>query len=387
MSETVPFVTMAKPIGSFCNMSCEYCYYLHADNGEDFANIRMSDSLLETYIRDYIAQCGGEVVSFTWHGGEPTLAGLDFYEKVMELEKKYLPEGKQCWNNLQTNALLINEDWCRFLKKHHWDIGVSIDGTRYVHDLYRHDAGGNGTYERVQKAVKLLEKNGIHPDLLCTVTADTARNGKAVYTALSAFRTGWIQFIPIVRRDSEGNVTPDSVTPELYGKFLKDVFREWIRHDLGKTNVQIFAETSLVLAGGHSNVCWFSETCGNVLIVERDGGVYSCDHFVDQEHKLGSLPADSLAALAAGEKQRQFGNSKRDSLTQKCRNCPWLHICHGCCPKDRFLVNEDGEPGQYYLCEGLRDFFAYAVPQLEEAMDLSRKGKSPQEIMTLLRRK
>ena len=375
---TASFVTMAKPVGSFCNMRCKYCYYLNADNGEDFTNIRMPADLLEQYIRDYIASSPGDTVSFTWHGGEPTLAGLDFFEEAVRLQKKYLPKGKTCWNNIQTNGLLLDEKWCSFLQREKFDIGVSIDGNRYVHDLYRVDAGDQGTYERVSKAVKMLKDHGIYPDLLCTVTEDTAHSAKAVYQSLRSFHTGWIQFIPIVRYDAQGHTTPDSVTPQSYGRFLKEVFREWIRHDLGKTNVQIFAETALVLSGQKPNVCWFAETCGNVLITERDGSVYSCDHFVDRYHKLGNIRDTSLAELASSPAQIAFGMRKQE-VSERCKSCPYLFICSGGCPKDR-----DRETNVYYLCEGLYAYFEYAVPLLKQAMQLSREGKNSAEIMKIL---
>ncbi len=276
---------MAKPVGSYCNMSCTYCYYLHADNMQDFSTLRMSDEVLETMIRSYLSSLACHAGSITWHGGEPTLAGLDFFAKALEIEKKYLPSGRYCWNAIQTNGLLINDDWCDFLKKNRFDVGLSIDGTKFVHNSYRSDAGGNDTYDQVLKAAERMKKHGILPDLMCTVTSETAQNAKSVYQTLRSMHTGWIQFIPIVRRDQTGNVTADSVTPQLYGKFLKTVFKEWFFHDLGKLNVQLFAETSLALSNQNANVCWLKEKCGDVIVVEKDGSVYSCDHFVDQAHK------------------------------------------------------------------------------------------------------
>lgn len=378
------FSVMAKPTGSLCNMQCSYCYYLNADNGS--APPRMSDDILETYIRSYIEAIDGDTISFTWHGGEPTLAGLDFYRKAIAFQKQYLPKGKQCWNNLQTNGLHLDDEWCRFLKENHFDVGVSIDGTRYIHDLYRKDTQGNGTWERVKDNILRLKKYGIKADLLCTVTSDTAQNGKSVYQALRKLDTGWIQFIPIVRR-TENGVTEDSVTPQLYGRFLKDVFREWASHDMGKVNVQLFSETALVLAGGTPNVCWLAEKCGTVLIVERDGGIYSCDHFVDQKHLIGNLKTDNLRDLINSDVQQNFGNAKRDSLVQECRACPYLKICGGGCLKDRFSVSSDGEPGQYYLCKGLLQYFDYAVPLFQKAMDYSRRGYTSAKIMQELFRK
>ena len=375
------FTIMAKPVGSLCNMRCSYCYYLAADNGD--APMHMDDEVLETYIRSYMEEAEGDVISFTWHGGEPTLAGLDFYRKAVELQKKYLPSGREVWNNIQTNALLLDEEWCRFLKENRFDIGVSIDGTRFLHDLYRKDAAGNKTYEKIAKNLAALKKYGVRADLLCTVTSDTAKSPKAVYQTLRALDTGWIQFIPIVRRIG-GEVTEDSVTPEGYGKFLKGVFREWAAHDMGKVNVQLFSETALVLAGGKPNVCWLAETCGNVLVVERDGGIYSCDHFVDRHHLVGNIMTDHFKDVLESETQKQFGRRKKDALTSQCRACPYLNICGGCCPKDRFALSNEGEPGQYYLCPGLLQYFDYAVPLLKKAMELSAKGYSSSAIMKQL---
>ncbi len=374
---------MTKPAGALCNMQCSYCYYLHT-HGSDMAGAVMDDDTLELYIRTYIGAVKENVVSFTWHGGEPTLAGLDFYRKAVSLQKKYLPQGKDCWNNLQTNGLLLDDAWCSFLKENHFDVGISIDGTKFVHDLHRHDTAGSPTYERVASSVKRLQRHGIQPDLLCTVTMDTVSAAKSVYKTLAGFHTGWIQFIPIVVVQENGELTEESVTPQAYGKFLKDIFREWIRNDLGKGNVQIIAETALALSGKKPNVCWFAETCGDVLIVEKDGSVYSCDHYVDADHYLGNIRETELGVLAECEQQKAFGNAKKDTLAKQCRECPYLDICHGCCPKDRFLINEDGEK-VYYLCEGLRMFFDYAVPLLKKAMELSAQGKTQAQIMQRLK--
>ena len=379
------FTTMAKPTGSLCNMNCSYCYYLHADSSQDSGTLCMSDDVLEAYIRSCCEACEGDEISFTWHGGEPTLAGIPFFEKAVALQKKYLPSGRHTVNAIQTNGLLIDDAWCRFSRDNHFEIGLSIDGTRMIHDMYRSDAGGSDTYGKVRNALYCLEKHGIRPDLLCTVTAETAASARAVYDTLKNYHTGWIQFIPIVRRGEDGSVTEDSVTPQAYGRFLKTIFREWIGHDLGKVNVQLFAETALMLAGKPATVCWLSETCGNILIVEKDGSVFACDHFVDRDHRLGNLCTTPLRKLAESPFQKQFGENKKN-LCRSCRECPWLPLCYGCCPKDRFSVNEDGEK-QYYLCEGMKMYFEEAVPALKAAMEMSTQGKSQKEIMRHFLRK
>ncbi|MBQ6551370.1 MAG: anaerobic sulfatase maturase [Lachnospiraceae bacterium] len=380
------FVVMAKPVGSLCNLRCTYCYYLDAGkrNGEETQE-RMSYETLEALIRQHIEGNPGPAVQFNWHGGEPLLAGLDFYKKAVELEKKYLPEGWECWNNIQTNGVLLDDEWCAFLAENHFDIGLSIDGCELVHDRYRLHPDGRGSYEEVARGAELLKKHGILPDLLCTVNSFTAKNAQRVYRGLRSLHTGWIQFIPIVVRFPDGTLAEESVTPEAYGHFLTEVFREWASHDLGKTDVQLFAETASSLAGIKANLCTMCETCGRVLIAEHDGSVYSCDHFVDPAHKIGNLLEMPLKELADLPRQKAFGDAKRDSLTAKCRECAYLSICHGGCLKDRFFVNERGEEGQYYLCEGLYEYFSLAVPVLKQCMEWSGQGLGSDMIMAKVR--
>jgi uncharacterized protein len=381
--DTQPFVVMAKPVGPVCNLECSYCYYLETAHFYTHPHrFRMSDALLETYVRQYIEASPGPTVLFVWHGGEPTLAGLDFYRHAVELQKRYLPQGWTCWNNLQTNGILLDDEWCSFLADAHFDVGLSIDGTRWLHDAYRKDPQGRGTYERVVAAVHRLQAHGIQPDLLCVVTSAIAKEPISVYRALRDFNTGWIQFI---RHTSNGQVTSDSVTGEAYGHFLCTVFDEWVRHDLGRLNVQFFAEMLLVWSGGTTNVCWMSPTCGRVLIVEHDGGVYACDHFVTPEHRIGDMETSLLSELVDAPIQRRFGDDKRDQLSAQCRSCSWLMVCNGGCPKDRFALAEDGEPGLNYLCSGLRHFFAYAEKPLKKVIERMRQGLSSEAIMAELR--
>lgn len=383
--ESLPFVIMAKPVGSRCNMHCSYCYYL--DKGQFSTHTkqtRMSFGLLERLIRQTIESNPGPVVSFTWHGGEPTLAGLEFYEKALELERKYLPKGWQVWNNLQTNGLLLNEKWCRFLKENHFDVGLSVDGDQVTHDANRRDLSGSPTFDRVKRAAQRLKSAGIRPDLLCTVNSESLKNPEEVYRALRDLGSGWIQFIPIVVRMPDGSMAPTSVTPQRYGDFLCRVFDLWVREDLGKLDVQLFAEMARILAGGAPSLCWMSPTCGRVLIVEEDGGVYACDHFVDREHRLGDLLTGKLGDLANTPRQLAFGEAKRSTLTWECKECPWYQFCGGDCPKDRFSLSQDGETNHSFLCQGLKHFFSYASPRLQQIMEWSRQGKAPSEIMKIL---
>ncbi|MDR0287849.1 MAG: radical SAM protein, partial [Clostridiales bacterium] len=299
-----PFSVMAKPVGSRCNLECEYCYYLKTAYPErNILPAHMSYEVLEKFICQYIEASQGPEVGFVWHGGEPTLAGIDFYRHAVELQKQFLPGGWSCYNSLQTNGLLLDVEWCSFLAEACFYVGLSIDGTQAVHDLYRKDAAGNGSYADALNAVRRLQEHGIQPDLLCTVTSAAAKEPLSVYRALRELDTGWIQFIPIIRRDSSGNVTPDSVTGEDYGNFLCTVVDEWAYNDLGRLDVQLFAETDRIWAGGGAGLCWMAPVCGRALIVEVDGSVYSCDHYVFPEYRIGDIHSSNLGELVDSKVQ------------------------------------------------------------------------------------
>ena len=374
--EKRPFVVMAKPVGSRCNMRCSYCYYLEKGKYSSHRKQgRMSNALLEQLIEQAIASSPGPEVSFVWHGGEPTLAGLGFYRRAVELQKKHLPKGWQAWNNLQTNGLLLNKEWCRFLRENRFDVGLSIDGGETVHDANRRDLGGRPTYERVRQAVRLLHDAGIQPDLLCTVNAGTAADPEGTYRALEELGCVWVQFIPIVVKLPEAGFSAESVTPEGYGDFLCRVFDLWVHSGLGKLDIQLFAETSRILAGGQASLCWMAPQCGRAPVVEEDGGVYACDHFVDPEHRLGTLDGKELSDLLGCSAMEDFGRAKRENLPAECTECPWYRFCGGGCPKDRF------KGSSYYLCRGLKRLFAHSVPVLERLMELSRQGLGPGTIM------
>ena len=356
MSPARPFSVMAKPVGSHCNLRCGYCYYLDTPAPVP----RMSEATLARYVEQYIAGNPGPQVNFVWHGGEPTLACLDFYRRAVRLQQRFLPAGWECWNNLQTNGVLLDDEWCQFLAENRFDVGISIDGPAWLHDAQRPNARGVGSYSLVVTSIERLLRHGIQPDLLCTVTSATAEHGLETYRSLRALNTGWVQFIPIVRRQG-GGVTPDSVGRQAYNRFLIEVFDEWVRRDAGRFTVQLFAETARTLAGGTPAVCWLAPECGRALVVEADGAVYSCDHFVTPDFRLGEITDTPLADLANSPTQDAFGAAKAD-LPRQCRDCPWLRLCNGGCPKDRFAVGDDGEPGFPYLCTA--EFFAHAVPVL-----------------------
>jgi len=400
----LPFSVMIKPVGSICNLRCGYCYYSKTDRTEfALAESLMTDDVLERFIGQYISASTGPEVSFVWHGGEPSLAGIDFYRQVVKLQQHYLPEGWSCWNNLQTNGILLDDEWCRFLAEEHFDVGLSLDGTRKHHDRFRTDFSGAGSYERVVETARRLQSHGIQPDLLCTVNSSNVKEPLETYRALRELDTGWIQFIPIVNRDLSGEpgaVTPDSVDPLEFGDFLIAIFDEWAMNDLGRIDVQIFAEMSRILNNGTAGLCWMAPTCGRALIVEVDGSVYCCDHFVDHEHRIGDIMTTDLGILADSAPQIQFGNSKRDALPSKCRECTFLHLCNGGCPKDRFIHGDkpgaspdkaDGSPDKSkespinYLCAGLTRFFSYAAYKVGSILLLNERGQSPQEIMNIMR--
>ena len=424
------FAVMAKPAGSLCNLRCRYCYYLDAPartgdpsqtpggaaDAPEEKTALMDDETLELFVRQHFEGNPGPVVQFNWHGGEPTLAGLDFYRKAVELQKKYKPANVQCWNNIQTNGVLLTDEWCRFLAENHFDVGLSIDGIARVHDRYRRTAGDQDSFHYAKEACERLMKYGVKPDLLCTVTMDTVKNADAVYRGLKSLHTGWIQFIPILVREgfSEGentaisrleegltqpdasetpeealkapeerpetSLTPESVTPEAYGKFLCEIFDEWVCHDLGSVGVQLFMETLSQLSGRGSSLCMLQEECGRVLVLEHDGSVYSCDHFVDRKHYLGNIHESTLSALADSEAQERFGRAKKSLLPKKCLSCPYLKLCGGNCLKDRFSPD-----GSYYLCEGLRMFYEHAKRPLLTVLELNRKKVPAGTIMAQLR--
>lgn len=366
-----PFAVMAKPVGSRCNMRCGYCYYLDKPAP---GPALMTEAVLERFVAQVIAASPGPVVSFTWHGGEPTLAGLPFYRRAVALQRQYLPEGWRCWNNLQTNGLLLDEAWCAFLAREGFDVGLSLDGDRLIHDAQRRDLAGAGTYDRAAAAARRLMDHGLKPDLLCTVTAAAAQRPLEVYQGLQALGTGWMQFLPIVRPEGAG-VSADSVSPEAYGEFLCRVFDRWCLFDLGRTGVQLFAEAAQVLAGGRAALCTLTETCGQVLVVEKDGEVYACDHFVDPDHRLGSVMTDALADLVADPTLLAFGARKAD-LPEACAACPHLALCRGGCPKDRLAG------GVNYLCPGYRRFFDHAADRLAR---IGRAGAGAPALMTAFR--
>ena len=381
-----PFVVMAKPVGPVCNLTCNYCYYLPKTGlfppGERY---RMSDEVLEAYVRSFIEASPGPLVHFVWHGGEPTLAGTDFYRRALALQERYLPEGWDCLNSLQTNGTLLDGKWCAFLAERRFAVGVSIDGPAPLHDPSRTDHLGRPSHARALRGFHLLREHGVDPDVLCTVNSLNADRPLEVYRYFLDQKARWVQFIPVVERQQDGGASERSVTPEAFGEFLCEIFDEWVRHDVGVMDVQNFLEALLVVTGLPPNLCVMAETCGRALAIEHDGSVYSCDHFVDPSHRLGELGKASLGPLSGSAQQVAFGRAKRASLPFACMECPVLFLCNGGCPKDRFAAAPDGSTGLNYLCGGYRRFYMHALPYLQRMAVQACSGRRVSGIMADLR--
>ncbi len=384
------FHVMAKPRGAVCNLDCAYCFYLSKEKLYPDSGFRMSDEMLDLYVRQHIEGHQTREVTFTWQGGEPTLMGLDFFRRAIELQKKYRKPGTWVHNALQTNATTLTAEWCRFLRENGFLVGVSLDGPREVHDAYRVDKGGAPTFDRVMAGIDLLQKHGVEFNILAAVHAASAGRGLEVYRFLrDEVRAEMIQFIPIVERDEGtgfgegGHVTARSIAGKQYGDFLIDVFDEWVRRDVGRVFVQIFDVALGAWFGQPSALCVFAETCGDALALEHNGDLFSCDHFVEPRHKLGNIAETPLLELVGSPQQRKFGVDKRDTLPRFCRVCGVRFVCNGGCPKDRILETPDGEPGLNVLCDGYKAFFTHVDRPMALMADLLRQQRSPAGIMNL----
>jgi len=386
---------MVKPTGSLCNLSCTYCYYLSKKDllGQP-EQWRISGEALETFIRQYFEGQNHKEVVFSWQGGEPTLLGLDFFRHVIELEKKYCPPHVRCENDLQTNGVNIDEAWCKFLHKERFLVGLSIDGPKHLHDTYRHDKNGLGSFDKVLRAAKLLRKHKVNFATLSCVNRLTAKHPLEVYRFLrDEVKSQRIQFIPIVepkgfqqnapqywdsqllpkmetpeaKPGTSGSIVEEwSVDPDDWGDFLCRVFDEWYRKDRGAVYVNYFDAAIETWMGHVSPLCTQGPVCGKGLALERDGSVYACDHYVYPEYLLGNIQQTPLAEMAFSEKQMRFGREKEGGLPAQCRQCPWQFSCFGECPKNRFIKSQSGEPGLNYLCSGWQKFFAHIDQPLQK---------------------
>ena len=406
------FHVMTKPIGPICNLDCKYCFYLEKEElypGK--SNWRMSDEVLESYIRQYIAAQDVPEVTFAWQGGEPTLMGVDFFRRAVEFQKRFA-DGKKISNAIQTNGTLLDDTWGEFLKQNQFLVGLSIDGPRRFHDVYRVDKEGKPSFDRVLAGMRLLKKHSVDFNTLCVVSRANSAAPLDVYKFLKAEGSGYIQFIPLVERAGTGDahfaeppvlnegrvklpiishpaatdcpVTPWSVEPLAYGEFLCAVFDEWVRRDVGRVFVQIFDVQLGIWMGHPSTLCVFGETCGNALAMEHNGDLYSCDHYVYPQYRLGNITTDSLEDLVGSPQQRKFGTDKRHTLPKYCRECDVKFACNGECPKHRFINTPDGEPGLNYLCAGYKRFFRHIDPMMRQMANLLQSGQPAVQIMKLI---
>jgi uncharacterized protein len=397
------FQIMTKPHGPVCNLHCTYCYYLEKrklyPKTRDF---KMDEELLEIYTRQYIESQDVPVVSFVWQGGEPTLMGIDFFKKAVALQQKYCA-GKKIENAFQTNGTLINPDWCKFLHDNHFLVGISVDGPREIHDMHRTNIAGKASFDQVISSIELFRKFRVEFNTLTVVHNNNAHHALTVYDFLKKTGSGYIQFIPIVERanalagedelklvgpeyQTATSVTDWSVKPEDYGKFLITIFDEWVRNDVGRIFVQMFDVTLANWVGEPSGLCVFSETCGNAMVMEHNGDLYTCDHFVYPQHKLGNIRTSAIRTMAQSAQQYTFGNNKLLKLPAYCIDCEYRFACHGECPKHRFEFAPNGERGLNYLCKAYKMFFTYIHPYMQYMGDELAAKRAPANVMQWARK-
>lgn len=404
------FHLLAKPGGSTCNINCTYCFFLSKEALYPNEKSRMTDETLEEYIRQLIESHRSPEVTIAWQGGEPTLMRLDFFKRSVELANKYKEPGQTLLHTFQTNGILLDSEWCAFFKEKNFLVGLSVDGPREIHDAYRVDRGARGTFDRVMKGWELLRKYEVDLNILCTVHAANEKRGREVYRFFrDELEAQWIQFIPIVERATtktigianqgwaemagrnrmlytqDGTlVTERSVGGRQYGQFMIDVFEEWVRHDVASVFVQLFDVTLEAYFGRHL-LCAHAPTCGKGPVLEHNGDLYACDHFVEPGYKLGNIHETHMLEMVASPAQQKFGSDKRDTLTAQCKRCDVLPLCNGGCPKDRFSLSKDGEPGHNYLCAGLGLFFKRTRPAMALMAELIKRDRAPFEIMAMVK--
>jgi uncharacterized protein len=384
---------MAKPTGSACNLRCGYCFFLKKESLYPGSDFRMSAQVHEAYIRQLLEFHRTPRVTVAWQGGEPTLMGLDFFRHSIELQKKYQKPGTHIENTFQTNGILLNDEWCRFFRENNFLVGLSMDGPGELHDFYRKDRAGRGTFDRVVRAARLLQKHKVECNILCTVNSKNAGHPLEVYRFFrDELGFPYIQFIPIVERKDESGflegemVTERSVQPGQFGRFLIAIFDEWVRRDVGKMFVLNFDGALAGWLGMAGTLCIFGPTCGLGMALEHNGDLYSCDHFVEPNHRLGNILKTPMIELVVSEQQRKFGREKKDALPRYCRECAVLSICNGECPKNRFSKTPDGEPGLNYLCAGYKAFFKHADKPMRIMAELIRAKRPASEVMAILAR-
>jgi uncharacterized protein len=378
----MPFSIVIKPIGPKCNLNCHYCYYLKKEQlYSETKQFRMTDETLETLIRDYVAaHSEAREITFLWQGGEPTLLGRSFFQKALDLQRRYCPPNLKITNSLQTNGTLLNEHWVTFLGENNFLVGLSIDGPQRLHDQYRETRKGAPTFKAVLRALRLLRNANVEFNTLSVVNHANARHGREVYRFLRDEGVQYMQFIPLVERvydDNNTKISRLSVPPQGYGRFMSAVFKEWQRRDVGSVFVQLFDVQLGLWLGKPSGLCVFAETCGQDPVLEHNGDLYACDHYVSPTHIVGNINNDSIENLARAPEQHRFGADKRDLLPDQCRSCEYLFACNGGCPKHRFMPTADGKAALNYLCPSYKYFFKNAGPTLRKMADSLRHGRPP----------
>ena len=395
-----PLYVMLKPAGAHCNLACKYCYYLEKNNlYQNSHHHLMSDEMLEQFTREYIEAQTMPQVLFTWHGGEPLMRSIDFYKKALALQKKYA-HGKQIDNVIQTNGTLLTDKWCEFFAKNHWLVGISIDGPQEYHDHYRVTPAGKPSWEKVMQGIQLLKKHRVEWNAMAVVNAYNAEHPLEFYHFFRDNGCQYLQFTPIVERltehedgrtlasladDREIPLADASVTPQQWGNFLCTIFDDWVRHDVGKTFVEIFDCTLANWMGVLPGICAYSKECGHAGVMEHNGDVYSCDHFVFPEYKLGNIREQSLIDMLYGEKQQAFSRLKHTSLPRQCKECDMEFACHGECPKNRFEKDKYGEPGLNYLCQGYYQYYTHVAPYMDFMKRELLAQRPPANIMNVLK--
>lgn len=391
---------MAKPMGPICNIDCEYCFYLEKkENFPALEQFLMSESVLEKYIKDYIEQDIPEI-AFVWQGGEPMLAGIPFYKKVVELQRKY-SNGRTVLNAIQTNGTLLDDTWCKFLKFHGFSVGLSFDGPKNIHDRYRKDKTGKGTFDQVLKAVRLLQKHKIEYNVLACVAKDTCQEPLKTYKFFKDIGVKFIQFTPIVERDADedakqlklrhampgteknqSSMTKWSVEAEAYGDFLNAIFDEWVSKDVGSIYIMNFEWALTSWIGLPNTMCLYTKECNGCGIIEHNGDIYSCDHYMYPQFKLGNIIESHPQTLMNSEKQIEFGKMKTERLSDECKNCEVLFACQGECPRHRF-IDQNGNDGANYLCKGYKKFFRHIHPYMKAMVQLIKHDQPVSDIMKL----
>lgn len=363
------FQVFAKPVGPICNMACTYCYYLEKEKMfPEGSTFRMPEILLEEYIVQHIEASTEEIISFSWHGGEPMMAGLDYFMKIVEYQNRYYPKSRMIINGIQTNGTLIDDLWCRFLSDEEFTVGISIDGPMEFHDRYRRNINGDPTFDHALRGYHLLQKYGIPTEILCVVNAHNVRYPMEVYRFFKQLKAKYITFLPLVERipGSETEVSDHSVSAEAFGDFLCSIFDEWKSKDIGKVKVQIFEEAIRTAFGQDHTLCIFKTTCGGVPVMEHNGDFFSCDHYVNDVHRLGNIMERTLAEMLDSQEQLTFGRAKLGTLPRYCLQCGVRDMCGGECPKNRFIRSPGGEEGLNYLCSGYKKFFSHCRPFVRE---------------------